>query len=214
MVGRGDSVRVQLLAGVNAPTDGTPYPVVMKLIGDVQGPDGSNLPLGEARVIAAAQGSLTDGRALFRLSSLNLRLPNGQRKVIDIDGYVVGEDGKLGMEGVLIDPLSKILGAVAIAGAVEGTGSAYAQSQTTTYRGVLGNTESEVTGDIFKYGAGKGVQNASKEWSGIIKERAQQMVPHVEVLSGRMATAVFSQSFVITDLYEALEQGNEEDGSL
>jgi len=186
----------------------------MKLTGDVQGPDGSTLPLGEARVIAAAQGSLTDGRALFRLSSLNLRLPNGQRKVIDIDGYVVGEDGKLGMEGVLIDPLSRILGAVAVAGAIEGTGQAYAQSQTTTTRNAFGSSESEITGNAFAFGAGKGIQNASNEWSGIIRDRAQQMVPHVEVLSGRVATAVFSQSFVIPDLYEALEQGTEEDGSL
>jgi hypothetical protein len=214
VVGEGDSVRVRVLAGVNAPTDGTPYPVVLQLIGDVNGPDGSQLPLGEARMIAAAQGSLTDGRALFRLSSLNIRLPNGRRKIIDdIDGYIVGEDGKLGMEGVLIDPLSKILGAVTVAGAIEGTGQAFAQQQLSVYRNAWGGTETEVTGDVFKYGLGRGVQQGSKEWSNMIKQRADQLVPHVEVLSGREGTAVFSKSFVITDLYEALS-ADEEEGSL
>lgn len=214
VVGEGDSVRVRVLAGVNAPTDGTPYPVVLQLIGDVQGPDGSQLPLGEARMIAAAQGSLTDARALFRLSSLNIRLPNGRRKIInDVDGYIVGEDGKLGMEGVMIDPLSKILGAVTVAGAIEGTGQAFAQQQLSVYRNAYGGTETEVTGDVFKYGLGRGVQNGSKEWSNMIKQRADQLVPHVEVLSGREGTAVFSKSFVITDLYEALSE-DEEDGAL
>ncbi|MEZ4753087.1 MAG: hypothetical protein R3A13_02115 [Bdellovibrionota bacterium] len=87
VVGAGDSVRIKLLAGVNAPTDGTPYPVVFELVGDIQGPDGSTLPLGKARLIAAAQGSLADQRALFRLTSLNLALPSGERKVVPVDGW-------------------------------------------------------------------------------------------------------------------------------
>ena len=103
-VGTGDSVRLKLLAGVSAPTDGTPYPVVFKLIGDVYGPDGTALPLGEARLVAAAQGSLVDSRVLYRLSSLNIRLPSGRNDVIPVDGWVVGEDGIRGMEGILIDP--------------------------------------------------------------------------------------------------------------
>jgi hypothetical protein len=45
-IGAGDSVRIKLLAGVNAPTDGTPYPVVFSLADDVVGPDGSTLPPG------------------------------------------------------------------------------------------------------------------------------------------------------------------------
>jgi hypothetical protein len=117
------------------------------------------------------------------------------------------------MEGVLIDPLSKILGAVTIAGAIEGTGQAYAQEQTSVYRDIVGGTTTEITGDAYKYGIGRGVQQGSREWSKIIQQRAQQLVPHVEVLSGREGTAVFSRSFVISDLYEALSN-DEEDGSL
>ena len=109
-------MRVKLLAGVNAPTDGTPYPVVLKLLGNVMGPDGNTIPLGEARLIAAAQGSLTDSRVLFRLTRLSIRLPNGRRKEFAIDGWVVGEDGIRGMSGVLIDPIGKAIGGAAMAG--------------------------------------------------------------------------------------------------
>lgn len=204
VVGAGDSVRVKLLAGVNAPTDGTPYPVVFKLVGDVLGPDGSTLPLGEGRLIAAAQGSLTDQRALFRLSSLNLRLPDGRRRVIPVDGWVVGEDGVRGMEGMLIDPIGKAIGGQTLAGGIAGFGEAFADSQVSYYNDYYGNQRSNVTGDIGKFAAGRAIGAGAREWSSLIKERAALLVPHVEVLSGREATAVFSKSFLVKDLYQAI----------
>ena len=215
-VGAGDSVRIKLLAGVNAPTDGTPYPVVFKLVGDVNGPDGSALPLGEARLIAAAQGSLVDSRALFRLTSLNVRLPNGQRKVVPVDGWVVGEDGIRGMEGILIDPIGKVIAGSAMAGGLHGLGQGIADANSTVTRtkgGLFGPSEetTNITGDIGEYAAGKALTGASETYASIIQERFRQMIPQVQVLSGREATAVFAKSLPITDLFEALE--TEEDSS-
>jgi hypothetical protein len=205
IIGAGDSVRVKLLAGVNAPTDGTPYPVVFKLDGDVLGPDGSTLPLGEARLIAAAQGSLTDSRALFRLTSLNIRLPNGRRKIIGVDGWVVGEDGIRGMSGVLIDPIGKAIAGAGMAGALQGLGEGIAAGQTTTTNS-FGQTQTFVSGDVGKIAAGRGLAGAADAWSGIIQDRLDQLVPVVQVLSGRESTAVFAKSVTIPDLYEALEE--------
>lgn len=209
VVGAGDSVRIKLLSGVNAPTDGTPYPVVFQLLDDVIGPDGSALPLGEARLVAAAQGSLTDSRALFRLSSLNVRLPNGRRKVVPVDGWVVGEDGIRGMRGVLLDPLGKTIMGAGIAGGLDGLGRAVSGSNSTITTNIYGQQQEFVTGDDMEYAAGKALSGASREWASVIRERADQMVPHVEVLSGRTATAVFLKSFVIDDLIEALEENEE-----
>jgi hypothetical protein len=218
----GDSVRVKLLAGVNAPTDGTPYPVVLKLVGDVIGPDGNSVPLGEARVIAAAQGSLTDARVLFRLTRLSVRLPNGRRKEFGIDGWVVGEDGIRGMEGVLIDPIGQALGGAAVAGGLAGAGQAYAASNTIQQiygfnsntngqngQNGNGNFGTNVYVDrskIPEYAGGIALSSAAFEWQNIIRDRVSQMVPVVQVLSGREATAVFSQSLAIPDLLEQLEQ--------
>jgi hypothetical protein len=209
----GDSVRVKLLAGVNAPTDGTPYPVVLKLIGDVIGPDGNSVPLGEARVIAAAQGSLTDSRVLFRLTRLSIRLPNGRRKEFGIDGWVVGEDGIRGMEGVLIDPIGKAIAGAGMAGGLAGLGQGLAAANTVNRFGV-GNTPDTSfvqDGKMGEYAAGMALSSAAKEWNSIIRERLAQLVPVVQVLSNREATAVFSQSLTVPDL---LEQLDEEDPSV
>ncbi len=205
-VGAGDSVRVKLLAGVNAPTDGTPYPVVFKLVSDVYGPDGSALPLGEARIIAAAQGSLTDSRALFRLTSMNVRFPDGRRKVVPVDGWVVGEDGVRGMSGILIDPIGKAIAGAGMVGALSGAGQAISSANSTTLTGLNTGTQSTVvTGNTGEFAAGQALSSAANTWSSIIRERLNQMVPVVQVLSGREATAVFAQSVQIPDLFEALE---------
>ena len=213
-IGAGDSVRVKLLAGVNAPTDGTPYPVVFKLVGDVIGPDNSILPLGEARLIAAAQGSITDSRALFRMTSVNLRLPNGQRKVLAIDGWVVGEDGIRGMQGVLIDPIGKAIGGAGFATGLQAAAQGFQASRTRVRNNGFGGINEEVTGNIGQFAAATSVAGAGREWSNIIRERLNEMVPVVQVLSGREGTAVFARSVQISDLMEQLEEGEGVEPSL
>jgi hypothetical protein len=203
----GDSVRVKLLAGVNAPTDGTPYPVVLKLLGDVIGPDGNTIPLGEGRLIAAAQGSLTDARALLRITRLSIRLPNGRRKEFPVDGWIVGEDGIRGMEGVLIDPIGKAIVGAGIAGGLSGLGQAMRAANTQTQIFSNGGVNQTVDpGAIPQYAAGTAVSGAANEWQEIIRDRLRTLVPVVQVLSGREATAVFSQSLAIPDLLEQVDQ--------
>ena len=203
----GDSVRIKLLAGVNAPTDGTPYPVVLKLISDVMGPDGNSVPLGEARIIAAAQGSLTDARVLFRLTRLSVRLPNGKRKEFPIDGWIVGEDGIRGMEGVLIDPIGKAIVGAGMAGGLAGLGQGIAAANVQNRVYSNGNTQSSVNAnDVPAYAGGVALSSAATEWQQIIRDRLNQLVPVVQVLSGREATAVFSQSVAIPELLEQLDE--------
>ncbi|MFO0417657.1 MAG: TrbI/VirB10 family protein, partial [Pseudomonadota bacterium] len=203
----GDSVRVKMLAGVNAPTDGTPYPVVLKLIGNVLGPDGNSIPLGEARIIAAAQGSLTDSRALLRLTRLSLRLPNGRRKEFPIDGWVVGEDGIRGMEGVLIDPIGKAIAGAAMAGGLGGLGEGMRAANTDTLTYSNGSQSRTVdSSQIPAFAGGVALSSAATEWQQIIRDRIRILVPVVQVLSGREATAVFSQSLAIPDLLEAVDE--------
>jgi hypothetical protein len=202
-VGAGDSVRIKLMAGVNAPTDGTPYPVLLKLISEVYGPDGSAIPLGEARVIAAAQGSLVDQRVLFRLTTMTYQLPSGEQKTIDVDGWIVGEDGIRGLAGVAIDPFGKVLSGVALAAAVNGAGQGLRQGGIRNNQNALGLNQ-EVIQNAGQVALGSGVSQAGSEWSQMIEERARMYVPMVHVKSGREATAVFTKPFTINGLIEAL----------
>jgi len=195
IINAGDAVKVELLSGVNAPVDGSPYPVVFKVVGDVYGPNNTTLPVGEARILAAAQGSLVDQRALFRLVSMTLSLPDGSRREVKVDGWVVGEDGIRGLPGILIDPLSEQLLGVGIAEGVRGFGRGIEASKkrVETDR-FLGLTFEEWRGSAAELGAARALQGVAGVYADIIRQRANLLVPVVQVYSGRRATAVFSKS--------------------
>lgn len=201
VIAPGDFVDVELLTGVNAPVDGTPYPVVFKLNGPVTGPDGSSLDLGEARLIAAAQGSEVDSRALFRLSTMAMRHPSGRRDVIKVDGWIVGEDGIRGMTGRLIDKLGRLILATA------GVSFAAALGDRLT-----GNSNGNYDNDRqpgfyadpqdFDYAAASALTDASNRLGKLLLDRYESFVPVVEVLSSREAVAIFSQQAEVNILEE------------
>jgi hypothetical protein len=213
-IGPGDSVRVKLLSGVNAPTDGTPYPVVFKLVSDVVGPDGSKLPLGEARLIAAAQGSLLEARALFRLTSLSMSLPSGERKVFSVDGWIVGEDGIQGMPGVTIDPIGEAMAGAGMVGAIQGFGQGIAGANTQVRNDPNGGITTAINGSAGEFAVGQALTQAGSQWQQILTRRLSELVPVVQVFSGREGTALFAQSVVVDGVYEANQSSLYEFASL
>ncbi|MCS6893077.1 MAG: hypothetical protein NZO16_00675 [Deltaproteobacteria bacterium] len=208
VINAGDAVKVELLSGVNAPVDGSPYPVVFKVVGDVYGPNNTALPVGEARILAAAQGSLIDQRVLFRLTSMTLSLPDGSRREVRVDGWVVGEDGIRGLPGILIDPLSEQILGAGIAEGVRGMGQGIeASRKRTKIDHFLGLTFEEFKGSALELGSARALQGMAGVYSDAIRQRANLLTPVVQVYSGRQATAVFSKSVEIgEDLLAHLEE--------
>lgn len=203
VIAPGDNVTVQLLTGVNAPVDGTPYPVVFKITGPISGPDGSSLDVGEARLIAAAQGSESDSRALFRLSQLSLRHPSGRRAVIEVDGWVVGEDGVRGMQGKLIDKLGRLIAMTAI---VSGLGALGERLNDNTHNVYVQNGSGGLTlePNDMDYAAASAVTDASNRLGEVLLNRYESLVPVVEVLSGREVSAIFSKPAEIALIEDAV----------
>lgn len=190
VIAPGDSATVQLLTGVAAPTDGTPYPVVFKLTGPISGPDGSSLDVGEARLIAAAQGSEADARALFRLTQLSIRHPSGRRAVVEVDGWIVGEDGVRGMQGRLIDKLGRLIAATAL---VSGIGALGERLDDRTSVTVNNNSGLAVQSDDLEFATASAVTDASNRLGQVLLNRYESLVPVVEILSGREVAAIFSK---------------------
>lgn len=188
----GDSARVTLLTGVNAPTDGTPYPVVFKLSGPITGPDGATLELGEARLLALATGSEIDSRAVYRLQTLAIRYPDGRRAVVDVDGWVVGEDGIRGMQGRLVDKLGsfiiQILGTSFVADVLSGASGQRGNIS------VDNGSEAIFDTDNLDQAFANSLNEAGNRLIDVYIDRLEGMVPVIEILAGREAAAVFSVS--------------------
>jgi conjugal transfer pilus assembly protein TraB len=168
--------------------------VVLKLVGPITGPDGSSVDIGEARLIAAAVGSETDGRALFRLTSLAMRAKDGRRIVLRVDGWVVGEDGIRGMKGKLIDKLGKLIAATGTVGFTAALGeSLMANNSLSNDNGNSDGGITVVSGDL-NYAAANALSEASSKLNEVLIDRYEKLVPVVEILSGREAAIVFSQA--------------------
>lgn len=199
VISPGDSVKVRLLTGVNAPTDGSPYPVVFQLDGLITGPDGVALDLGEARLVAAATGSEVDNRAIFRITNISIRQPDGRRTVVKVDGWVVGEDGIRGMQGKIIDKLGRLIaatGTVSFASAIGDSLLNNSSSALSLQRQRAGNSSSGfnvINGDV-QFGAATALNDMSSRLSQVLMNRYENLVPVIEVLSGREGVAVFSQT--------------------
>lgn len=206
VIAPGDSVTVQLLTGVMAPVDGTPYPVVFKLTGPIEGPDGSSLDVGEARLIAAAQGSEADSRALFRLTQLSIRHPNGRRAVIEVDGWIVGEDGIRGMSGRLIDKLGRLIVATALVSGAAALGERLDDRTQVVIDNDRGSGLQVDQSDL-DYATASALTDASNRLGQVLLNRYEALVPVVEILSGREVAAIFSKPAEIAVLSDEVLGG-------
>lgn len=202
----GDAVPIRLLTGVAAPVDGTPYPVMFKVMGAISGPDGSSLDLGEARLVAAAQGSETDGRVVYRLSDLAFRNPDGRRSVIKVDGWVVGEDGIRGMRGKVIDKLGQVILATMAYSATAAAGDAVSMRYRNNFLGFRGNRDINLTGTDLNMAAASALTDGSVRITQMLLDKYEKLVPVVEVNSGRDVVAVFSRGAEVS-VYDEEEEG-------
>ena len=201
----GDTVPVKLLTGVNAPVDGTPYPVLFQLKGPITGPDGTSLDLGEARVIAAATGSETDARVLYRLSDLSLRHRDGRRSIVKVDGWVVGEDGIRGTSGKLVDKLGRLILATAGISYTAALGERLTDKADNLD---ISNSENvSITAEDMDFASASAFYDASNRLGKILLDRYEKLVPVVEVLSGREVVAVFSAPAEVEVIDEEGDEG-------
>ncbi len=215
----GDAVQLRLLTGVAAPVDGTPYPVMFKLLGPVSGPDGSALDLGEGRIVAAAQGSETDGRVVYRLTDLAFRNNDGRRSVVKVDGWVVGEDGIRGMRGKVIDKLGQVILATMAYSGAAATGDAVLrryQNNFNTFNSFLGVAPGDrrrsgavdlsLNQNDLDLAAASALTDGGIRVTQLLLDKYEKMVPVVEVNSGRDVVAVFSRGAEVS-VYDEEEEG-------
>ena len=113
------------------------------------------------------------------------------------------------MSGVLIDPIGKALAGSMIAGAVNGVGQGISQSNQTVTANAQGGFTTVLSGDIGEFAAGRAIAGGANTYQSIIKQRLNSLVPVVQVLSGREATAVFAKNLTIEGLIEAMDSENE-----
>lgn len=187
-----------LLSGLDAPTmegsKGNPIPVLIRVKDLAVLPNSVKADLKGCFVIAEGFGDLSTERANLRLVSLSCLSRKGE-SVIDqkVKGFIVDQDGKIGLRGKVVAKMGSMIARAALAGFASGVGDAVSQSYAVQSTSPLGTTSSISSGDVAQYGAATGAASALKEVSKFYLDLAKQTLPVIEIGATRNITIVIEE---------------------
>ena len=191
-----------LLSGMYAPTTQTgkdgPMPALLRIKNLAILPNSVKSDLKGCFVMVEAHGSLADERAHARLTTLSC-ITRGGQSVIDqkIKGYIVDEDGFVGLRGKVVSKMGAAIARSLVAGFAVGFGDALNASAITTTVSGLGVTQTLDTDRAAKAGAGRGISQAGRDLQRFLLDLGKQAIPVVEVGAMRPVTVVISEGVEI-----------------
>lgn len=198
----GSFVKVVLMTGIDAPSGargkGSPYPVLMKVIDHAQLPNKWRSDVEGCFMIGEAYGELSSERVHIRTNMLSCVSKEGEIITSNLSGYVVGEDGKTGLSGLVVTKQGAILSRSLITGFLQGVSQAFSQSATVLNITPTGNVSTLDPNKSLQAGLGMGATKATEELAKFYMEMAKEMFPVIEVNAGRKAEVVLTQKVTLT----------------
>jgi conjugal transfer pilus assembly protein TraB len=102
------------LSGMDAPTGRAarqdPYPALLRLKHNAILPNRFRADIRECFLLVGGYGDLGSERVYLRAESINCVRRDGRTIEVAIDGYAVGEDGKVGVRGRLVNKQGQVIG--------------------------------------------------------------------------------------------------------
>jgi len=191
-----------LLSGLDAPTSetakGSPVPALLRIKDLAVLPNSVKADLKGCFVIAEGLGNLADERAHMRLVSLSCLTREGQ-SVIDqkIKGFLVDQDGKIGLKGKVVSRMGSAIARSMIAGFFGGLGEYVAAQNTITSTSPLGTTQTIDPNAALQYGAGSGLASAFKDTQKFYLDLAKQALPVIEIGATKDVTLVIEEGTML-----------------
>ena len=196
----GAMVQGVLLNGLDAPTSGAaqknPTPVLIRVKHEAILPNRARMDVKECFIIASGFGVMSTERAQLRTEGISCVREDGGVIETNLSGYVIGEDGKVGMRGRLVSKQGAMIAKSLASGFLSGLGKALTPS------GVMGlnlnptgltQTQSYDFETAFEAGALGGASNSLNQVAKFYLDIAKEMVPVVEIDSGRPVTIVLTR---------------------
>lgn len=194
----GSMFEVVLLNGMDAATNAVaqknPVPALTRIKADAILPNFFVHDVKECFVLVAGYGSLSSERALMRTETLSCIRESGQVIEAKIDGYVVGEDGRVGLRGRLVSKQGQLIAKSLAAGVLSGFGQAIMPTSTPGLNLNSGTSyqmpdPAAVAGSAIS----RGFSDASKSAAQFFLEMAKEMTPVVEIDAGRKVTIILTK---------------------
>ncbi|MDO3380354.1 TraB/VirB10 family protein [Geoalkalibacter halelectricus] len=191
-----------LLSGLDAPTTdnarGNPVPVLIRVQDLAILPNSVKADLKGCFVIAEGVGNLADERVHLRLVTLSCVGKSGE-SVIDqsIKGFVVDEDGKIGLQGNVVSKMGAAIARSMMAGFFGGAADVVGAASTVTSISPLGTTQTIPTSDLTRAGVAGGISQGFKDVQKFYLDLAKQTMPVVEVGATKRMTLVIEEGVML-----------------
>ena len=200
----GSMARSILLTGVDAPVGGKPFPVLIALTEAFTAPNSYRVPLRGCFALGKAEGNASSERADIQVVRMSCVLPRGKVFEQEVTGYLVGDDGKQGIPGKLVEKQGKKIALAALAGIGSGLARAFGQQEVTNIVTESGAITSTVTGNALRFGLAKGAEGAATELQRYFEKQAERLVPVVEVEAGKKVTLIMLSGVKVPGLVETV----------
>jgi len=186
-----------LLNGMDAPTNGAakanPTPALIRLDTDAILPSRHRYDIRECFVLVSGFGVMSTERAQLQTTTLSCVKEDGSILESKLEGYVVGEDGKVGMRGRLVTKQGALLARTFVTGFFSGIGQSLAPLAVPQLNVSPGGTQqyqAPNANEMLTAGTAKGVSDTAKSLSQFYLAMAKEMFPVVEIDALRRATII------------------------
>jgi conjugal transfer pilus assembly protein TraB len=185
-----------LLTGLDAPTAlaarRDPMPALLRVKQDTILPNLHSADQRECFVLVSGYGDLSAERAYLRAEDLSCVLADGSTFHERIEGYVVGEDGRAGMNGKVVSRQGAFIARSLVTGIMEGIAQAFGRQQSYGIGVSQGQLSFQQAGDQTTGGAISGAAKGLDRIADFYLQQAVAMFPVVEILAGRKVDLVLT----------------------
>jgi hypothetical protein len=219
--------KATLITGVSAPTFSTgvinPKPILLSVDGRGVIANDQHENIKDCLLIGKATGNMNTSRAEILITRISCSIPTDNphiyKKIEAIGnpiGWIIGEDGKYGLRGRLVDSAGKVITRQIMIGFLQGVSQAFAPSaimpmQTTT-TSPLKNASNNIGSSVTS-----GISNAFSSLAEYYKKMLDGMYPYIDVMAGRKVTVLLKgfQDIKVTkykkvDISQESEKNQEE----
>lgn len=193
----GSFFEVELLNGMDAPTSSVtqknPVPTLLRVKTEAILPNKYRHDVRECFAIASGYGVLATERVNLRTESFSCIKEDGSAIEGKMDGYVVGEDGKVGMRGRLVSKQGQLIAKSITAGFLSGAARSLSPTsipQLNLNPGTNNQAQTTPFGTAMEAGTYQGLADTSRMIAKFYLDMAKEMFPVIEVDAARRATIV------------------------
>ncbi|MFX4226364.1 MAG: TrbI/VirB10 family protein [Porticoccaceae bacterium] len=186
------------ITGLDVPTNAVakenPYPALMRIKDLAILPNRFRADIRECHALFSGYGEISSERAYLRATTLSCIRKDGAVLESKMEAYVVGEDGKAGVRGRLIERQGKFLANAALAGVADGVAKVFSTTAVPTIAtGTPGSTmafQRVLSGQSAQSAAVSGASSAAQLLANYYIQRAEEITPILEIDAGRALSFV------------------------